>query len=125
MADHVVAATRREHAADFTEVTLASIYDDHNRLTAAGVVSRTAAGVLGGYAFVWGFIALGMAVLFKAGMEFHDAEHLVSILGLLIFLTVFLWSFAARAISRVWIMLLSGGAVMAVAASLVQKTIIG
>ena len=106
------------------EVTLASTYDARSRFAAANVVSRIAAGVLGGYAFTWGFIALGMAILFKSGMEFHDAEHFAYIVGLLIFLAVFLWSFAARAIARVWIVLLGGGVLMAVAASLVQKAII-
>ena len=37
------------------------------------IVSRTAAAVLGGYVFTWGVIAFATALLFAAGMEFHDA----------------------------------------------------
>ncbi|KOF52716.1 iron uptake protein [Achromobacter sp. DMS1] len=81
---------------------------------------RVAAALLGGYAFTWGFISLGVAGLFAAGMEFHDAEHLSYILGFLVFLAVFLWAFSARGLARVWTMLAGGGALMAGAASLVQ-----
>lgn len=88
------------------------------------LVLRIAAAVLGGYAFTWGFIALGVAGLFAAGMEFHDAENLSSILGLLVFLVVFLWAFAARGLPRVWLVLAGGGALMAGAASLVQHALI-
>ena len=40
------------------------------------ILVRIAAAVFGGYAFTWGFIALGVVLMFAAGMEFHDAEHL-------------------------------------------------
>ncbi|MFX0590856.1 hypothetical protein ACOARS_12085, partial [Glaesserella parasuis] len=72
---------------------------------------RIAAAVFGGYAFTWGFIALGVALMFAAGMEFHDAEHLGYILGFLVFLTVFLWAFAAQSLPRVWAVLAGGGIV--------------
>jgi hypothetical protein len=85
---------------------------------------RSAAAIAGGYAFTWGFIALGLASLFAAGMQFHDAESLASILGFLVFLVVFLWSFAARSLRRVWVTLLGGGIAMAGAASLIQSAII-
>ncbi|WP_406622451.1 iron uptake protein [Acidovorax sp. SDU_ACID1] len=81
---------------------------------------RIAAAVLGGYAFTWGFIALGMSGLFALGMPFHDAEHLTSILGMLVYLVAFLWAFAARSLARVWIVLAGGGAFMAAAASVLQ-----
>jgi hypothetical protein len=84
------------------------------------VVSRTAAGLLGGYAFVWGFIAFGMAGLFALGMPFHDTEHLCAILGLLIYATIFMWAFAARNLTKVWVVLLGGGALMAALGSLIQ-----
>ena len=89
----------------------------HPRLA---VVLRTAAGVLGGYAFCWGFIALGMALLFAAGMPFHDAEHLLSMLAFLLYVGLFCWAFIARRMARVWLVLAGGGALMAGAASLVQ-----
>lgn len=84
------------------------------------VVSRIAASLLGGYAFVWGFIAFGMSSLFALGMSFHDAEHLCAILGLLIYVAIFMWTFAARSLTKVWSVLLGGGALMTVLGSLIQ-----
>lgn len=83
-----------------------------------------AAAVLGSYAFTWGFIALGVAGLFALGMEFHDAESLASLLGLLVLLVTFLWTFAAKQLSRVWIVLAGGGALMAGSASLIQSVLL-
>lgn len=88
------------------------------------IVSRTAAALLGGYVFAWGFIALGVAALFAAGMPFHDAEHLFSMLALLLYLLVFLWSFAARNMRLVWLVLIGGGGLMAVLASLIQRALV-
>jgi len=88
------------------------------------IAGRIAAAVLGGYAFCWGFIAIGIAGLFALGMPFHDAEHLSGLLGMLVFLVVFLWAFAARSMVRLWGVLLGGGALMAGAATLVQSLLI-
>ena len=85
---------------------------------------RTLAAILGGYAFCWGFIALGVAGFYALGMAFHDAEHLSSILAFLVYLVVFLWAFAARSLVRVWVVLLGGGAFMAGAASLIQSMLL-
>ena len=88
------------------------------------VASRIAAGIFGGYAFTWGFIALGVGVLFAAGMPFHDAEALSYIVGFLVFLTMFCWAFAAGSVTRVWLVLGMGGALMAGVATLVQRTLL-
>jgi hypothetical protein len=88
------------------------------------LLSRIAAAVLGGYAFCWGFFALGLAGLYAAGMSFHDAEHLSSILGVLVYLVLFLWTFAARNVGRVWLLLLGGGALMAGLAALAQRAVL-
>lgn len=88
------------------------------------IVSRIAAGVLGGYAFTWGFIALSVGLLFAARLEFHDAEALATILGFIVFLAAFLWAFGAASVGRVWLVLAGGGALMAGAASLVQSAIL-
>ncbi len=88
------------------------------------VVSRTAAAVLGGYAFTWGVIAFATAGLFAAGMEFHDAEHLSYIIGLLVFLAAFLLAFAARSLPKVWLVLAGGGAVLAIGATLLQTQLV-
>ncbi|MET0583193.1 MAG: iron uptake protein [Pseudoxanthomonas sp.] len=90
----------------------------------AHVVSRVAAALLGGFAFVWGFIAAGMSLLFAAGMEFHDAEFLATLLGVLVFLVALLCTFAARRLWLAWGVLLGGGALLAATASLVQATLV-
>lgn len=93
-------------------------------LTAPRIAARIAAALLGGYAFTWGFIALVMAAAYGAGMEFHDSESLGSIIGLLLYLVVFLWAFSARRLWPVWLMLAGGGAVMTGLAFLLQARIV-
>jgi hypothetical protein len=88
------------------------------------VAWRIAAGMLGGYAFTWGFIALAIGLLFAARMEFHDAEALGYIVGFIVFLVAFLWAFSAHSLARVWLVLAGGGALMAGAAWLVQRTLL-
>jgi len=88
------------------------------------IALRIAAGMVGGYAFTWGFIALVIASLFAARLDFHDAETLGTILGFIVFLVVFLWAFAARSVLRVWLVLAGGGALMAGAAWLVQRALL-
>ena len=88
------------------------------------IVSRTLAAVLGGYAFTWGLVAFGMAAMVAADMEFHDAEHLSAIIGLLVFLTIFLTAFAARNINRVWLVLVAGAVMLAAAASGIQSLVV-
>ena len=74
----------------------------------------------GGYAFCWGVVALCAAGAFVLGSEFHDAETLGSILALLAYPAAFLWAFAARSLWRAGAVLVGGGALMAMAASLIQ-----
>lgn len=93
-------------------------------LSRVHLASRIAAGMLGGYAFTWGFIALLIGLLFAAKMEFHDAEALGYILGFIVFLGVFLWAFSARSLARVWLVLAGGGASMSGAAWLVQRALL-
>lgn len=90
----------------------------------ASIALRIAAATVGGYAFAWGFIAAGMALLFAAGMEFHDAEFLANLLGVLAFLAAFLWTFAARRAWVVWTVLLGGGALLIAIGSLVQQALL-
>lgn len=85
---------------------------------------RVAAALLGGYAFCWGFMALGLSGLYALGLSFHDAERLSAMLGLLLYLVVFLWAFAARSQSHAWALLAGGGALMAGAASLLQSRLV-
>jgi hypothetical protein len=94
-----------------------------SRPTPAQIASRIAAAVLGGYAFCWGFTALAIVGLYALGMALRDAEQLVSMLALLLYLVAFLWAFTARSALRVWAVLAGGGASMAVAASLLQSVL--
>lgn len=100
---------------------MAAILDDATRLALA---SRIGAAVLGGYVFCWGFIAVTVASLFGLGMEFHDAEHLASILAFLIYVGVFCWAFVARRAWFAWAVLAGGGAVLAAIGSLLQHQIV-
>ena len=85
------------------------------------LAARIGAAVFGGYGFSWGFIAAGTSLLFAAGMGFHDAEFLATLLGVLVFLCVFLWAFAARRIGRVWAVLAGGGVLLAALGSYLQS----
>ena len=88
------------------------------------LLSRIAAAVLGGYAFTWGFIALGICLLFRAGMPFDDAEALSYLLAFIVFLVAFCWAFAAGRLAKVWLVLAGGGALMTGAAWLVKRTLL-
>src|SRR5262245_2007242 len=79
------------------------------------VVSRVGAGVLGAYAFSWGFITLVGTALLTAGMEFHDATNLAVMLGFLVFLAAFCFAFIAKSLARVWAVLAGGGVLMTIA----------
>ncbi|MEN0035522.1 MAG: iron uptake protein [Cellvibrio sp.] len=93
-------------------------------LSTRHIVGRIGAAILGGYAFVWGAIALLHASLYALGMPFHDAEHLSSIIGFLLYLTVFLWAFAAQNMTKVWLIFVGGGLVMTASASLIQHLLL-
>jgi len=88
------------------------------------LTARVAAAVLGGYAFAWGFIATCASLMFAAGMGFHDAEFLASLLGVLAFLVAFLWAFAARRLWVVWMVLTVGAALLAALGSYIQSLLV-
>ena len=83
---------------------------------AAHVASRVAASLLGGYAFVWGFVTLGIALLLASGVDYDDARTFCNLLAFLVFLVCFCWAFAAASLARVWGVLAGGGALMTGAA---------
>jgi len=86
------------------------------------VALRVAAALLGGYAFVWGFTTLGTMVGMASGASYGHALTTVYLLTFLVFLAVFLWAFAARSVTRVWIVLAGGGALMSGLAWLLQRS---
>lgn len=87
------------------------------------IVSRIAASLLGGWAFLWGFVTLGITALVAAGVPYGDAQTLLNLLAFLVFLGLFLWAFAAASVTRVWLVLAGGGAAMTAAAWLLLQTL--
>lgn len=85
---------------------------------------RTTAAILGGWLFSWGFVACSTAALVGLGAEFHDAETALLMLGLLLFLGVFLWAFAARSVWRVCAVVVGGAVCFNTAAWLLQRGIL-
>ncbi|HUH56554.1 MAG TPA: iron uptake protein [Rhodanobacter sp.] len=98
--------------------TLAVQYPSAARLR---VVSRIAAAVLGGYVFAWGAVAAVTSLLSAAEMEFHDAEFLGAMAGLLAYLAAFLGAVATRRLALAWFVLLGAAALMTAIGSLVQS----
>jgi len=76
------------------------------------IASRVAAGIVGGWAFAWGFVTLGIAALLRIGMGYEDARTLAFLLAFLVYLVAFCWTFAAANATRVWAVLAGGGAAM-------------
>lgn len=93
-------------------------------LTPAHIAARVTAGIFGAYAFTWGFAAAGVAALVGLGVEYHDAEMGVLMLAFLVFPGLFLWSFAAASIARVWAVLAEGAALLFAAAWGLQRAIL-
>lgn len=85
---------------------------------------RLAIALLGGYAFTWGFIALGMAALVALGVDLHAAETALLLLAFLVFLSLFLWAFATASLVRVWAVLAGGGVLMTAAAWGLQRALL-
>lgn len=88
------------------------------------VINRILSALLGGYAFTWGFAALGIAGLAAVGIDFHEAETGVLMLAFLVFLIVFLWAFASNSVARVWAVLAGGGGLMTMSAWLIQQNML-
>lgn len=90
----------------------------------AQIVSRVAAGLLGSYAFAWGFTTLGVTGLVALGQDYDEARMLVMLLVFIVFLVTFCWAFAAASVVRVWAVLAGGGALMTATAWLVQRSLV-
>lgn len=88
------------------------------------VASRVAASLLGGYAFVWGFTSLGVALGVAAGSAYEEAETLLHLLAFLVFLVAFCWAFVAVSLPRVWTVLAGGGALMTGVAWLMTRSLL-
>lgn len=91
---------------------------------AVHVVSRVAAALAGGYALVWGAVALIITLGTALGLDFHTAETLANLLAFPFYLAALLWAFAAASLARVWMVLLGGGAAASGAAWLLQLVVL-
>ena len=86
------------------------------------IASRIFASLVGGYLFTWGLIAITIATLIPLGIEFHDVEMGMLMLGLLVYLSLFLWGMATDKLIWLWLILFGGGVTMTVLASVVQQS---
>lgn len=91
---------------------------------APAIASRVAASLLGGYAFVWGFVSLGITLLVAAGMPYQEAQPLLFLLAFLVLLGLFCWAWSAASATRVWLVLAGGGAAMTAAAWLLSRAMV-
>ena len=92
--------------------------------TPYGILARVLTGLVGVYAFVWSLTAFGIAALHALGMGFHQAEAAMYLVAFLLYLTLLLWSFAAKRLMPVVLILLSGALIMAGAALAVQHSLV-
>ena len=95
-----------------------------DRPAAWQIASRVAAGLLGGYGFVWGFVAFGTALLVSWGMPFDEARSLAYLLAFVVYLVLFCWAFAAASVARVWAVLAGGAVLMTGTAWLLQRALV-
>jgi hypothetical protein len=91
-------------------------------MSAAGIVSRVAAGVLGGWLFAWGFVALSNMLLLGAGQTYADARTLAYLLAFLVYLAGLCGAFVVRRAWQAWLALAGGGAAMTALAWWLART---
>jgi len=85
---------------------------------------RLVVALLGSYAFTWGLVTLGIALLVALGVDFHEAETALLLLAFLTFLPLFLWAFATPSLTRIWALLGGGALFMSAAALGLQQVIL-
>lgn len=93
-------------------------------ISPALIISRIAASLLGGWFFVWGFSTLVITSLVALGQAYEEAYTANSLLAFLVFLGIFLWSFATPNLMHLWALLIGGGAIMTMAAWVLQHSLI-
>ncbi len=85
---------------------------------------RTVVSLLGSYTFVWGFLTLGIAASVAAGAAYEEAYTGFKLLAFLLYLALFLWSFATKYLLRGSLILFGGGAAMTALALILQNQLI-
>lgn len=89
----------------------------------AQIVSRVTASLLGGWAFVWGFVSLAITGQVMLGLPYDQAHAAAMLLAFIVFLAVFCWSFASASLLRVWAVLAGGALLMTGAGWLLQSSL--
>jgi len=80
--------------------------------------------LVGSFAFTWGLVAVGVSGLVALGVDYHEAEVTLMLLAFLVFLPLFLWSFASPRQGRVMALLFGGAALMTSAAWAIQRAVL-
>ncbi|GGE34248.1 hypothetical protein GCM10007421_05100 [Halopseudomonas oceani] len=93
-------------------------------VSAPHIVSRVVAAIFGSYAFIWGVISLGVVSLSAIGVDFHSAELSMLLLGVLLYIALFIWVFSIKSLLRIWLVLGLGAALMLSAAWLLQPLLL-
>jgi hypothetical protein len=79
---------------------------------------------VGSFGTTWVFTAMGVAWLVALGVDYHEAEVALMLLAFLVFLPLFLWSFASPRQGRVMVLLFGGAALMTSAAWAIQRAVL-
>lgn len=87
----------------------------------ARLVARILGSLLGSWCFAMGFVSLGIMLLLPAGLSYQDAQTLMQMLGFLVLLLMFCWSYTVGSLWRLWLVSLGGGALMLGGASLLSR----
>ncbi|MFM2346420.1 MAG: hypothetical protein RL654_1173 [Pseudomonadota bacterium] len=90
----------------------------------AQIAARVLAGVIGSYAFTWGFAAAGVAALVGLGADYHDAEMAVLMLAFLVFPGLLLWCVVARSLLRIGSVLAGGTLLLSASAWAIQHALL-
>ncbi len=87
-------------------------------------MAHLATTLVGSFAFTWGFVALGVAGLVALGVDYHEAEVSLMLLAVLVFLPLFLWSFASSRPGWVRALLFGSAGVMTAIAWTLQRAVL-
>lgn len=81
------------------------------------LAARVFASLFGSYAFVWGASSLLIVAQVAGGIAWDEAWMVGMLVAFPGFLAVFLWSYGARSVLRVWVCLFGVGAATTVLAA--------
>lgn len=76
-------------------------------------ILRLLSAVFGGYALTALTVASAGAVMARLGMAQSEAVVLAAMLGFVVYLTLLLWAFSVRNVTRLWMAMAAGATTMA------------